>query len=257
MRIGIQRGEDNRRLTRRQNDGHVAGVERDETLAGMSPRPAYRPADVDLPRMPSVDVSGDLAGEEPGRPLASFGEVAHGDLDEVRDLAERVDERPAVSPRREIARRTGRRVAHVAGDFGRGLAAGLVGTAVMTLGQRLEMKRSGRPPSKAPAEAVEKVFGVRPPDDRAEQRLAQIAHFAYGTGWGGLRGLLASAGLGRLSAPLVHFVAISAAAAAMLPALGLAPPPTRWSRKQVLTDALHHGVYAAATGIVFSLLHRR
>jgi hypothetical protein len=42
----------------------------------------------------------------------------------------------------------------------------------------------------------------------------------------------------------------------MLPALGVTPPLTEWGMKEVAIDALHHLVYAGATGIAYSLLDR-
>jgi hypothetical protein len=40
----------------------------------------------------------------------------------------------------------------------------------------------------------------------------------------------------------------------MLPALGVAPPITRWSKEEVAIDLFHHVVYATATGIAYELL---
>jgi len=42
----------------------------------------------------------------------------------------------------------------------------------------------------------------------------------------------------------------------MLPALGVAPPLTEWGAEEVAVDALHHLVYAGATGIAYLLLDR-
>ena len=42
----------------------------------------------------------------------------------------------------------------------------------------------------------------------------------------------------------------------MLPALGVTPPLTEWGAKEVAIDALHHLVYAGATGVAYSLLER-
>ena len=44
----------------------------------------------------------------------------------------------------------------------------------------------------------------------------------------------------------------------MLPALGIAPPETRWRREDTAAkDALDHAVYAVATGVAYALLDRR
>jgi len=42
----------------------------------------------------------------------------------------------------------------------------------------------------------------------------------------------------------------------MLPALRVTPPITEWGVQEVVIDALHHLVYAGATGIAYSLLDR-
>ena len=42
----------------------------------------------------------------------------------------------------------------------------------------------------------------------------------------------------------------------MLPALDVAPPLTEWDAEEVAIDAFHHLVYAAATGVAYSLLDR-
>lgn len=72
---------------------------------------------------------------------------------------------------------------------GRGLLAGLAGTAAMTLTQLMEMKLTGRAPSATPAEAAGKVLGVQPRGPREKVRFANIVHWAYGTTWGALRGV--------------------------------------------------------------------
>jgi hypothetical protein len=139
---------------------------------------------------------------------------------------------------------------------GRGLLAGLAGTAVMTLVQMLEMKLSGEPSSDTPAKAVEKVLDLEPRNARAEQRLTNLVHFAYGTGWGAVRGLLPLA-VGRF-ATQSHLLMVWGAGLAMLPALRLAPPVFQWSNKQVGRDFVHHAVYAFATGVTYDwLAHRR
>lgn len=151
-------------------------------------------------------------------------------------------------------RHSGHTAGELAGAFGKGLAAGLIGTAVMTVVQTIEMKLTDREPSNVPAEAVEKVFGIQPRDEKAEQRLAHFVHFAYGTAWGGVLGLLEQTRLGKVGAPAVHLATVWGAAAAMLPALDLAPPPTEWSKQEIGTDVLHHAVYSAAAGAAYAWL---
>ena len=42
----------------------------------------------------------------------------------------------------------------------------------------------------------------------------------------------------------------------MLPALGVAPPITRWGKEEVAIDLFHHVVYATATGIAYERARR-
>jgi hypothetical protein len=87
------------------------------------------------------------------------------------------------------------RLGDVAADVGKGLFAGVVGTAAMTVSSTLEMKMRGRPASNAPADAAGKVLGVEPKDEKGEARFATLVHWGYGTGWGTVRGLIGAAGL--------------------------------------------------------------
>lgn len=142
----------------------------------------------------------------------------------------------------------------VASALGKGLASGAVGTAVLTAAQMIEMKLSGREPSSAPADAVEKVLGIEPKTEKDEQRLAQLTHWAYGSGLGATRGLLAAAGLKGPVATLAHFGIVWGAALVMLPALGIAPPATQWDKEQIAKDAGFHALYAVATGLAYDYL---
>ena len=144
----------------------------------------------------------------------------------------------------------------VASAVGKGLFAGAAGTAVMTVSSTLEMKLRNRAASSAPAKAAEKVLGVEPVDEAAQARFSNLVHWGYGTAWGGVRGLIAAAGLSGPAATAAHLAAVWGSEQVMLPALGVAPPFWEWGREEVAIDAFHHFVYAAATGIAYSLLDR-
>lgn len=135
-----------------------------------------------------------------------------------------------------------------------GLLSGLAGTAAMTATQQLEMRLTGREPSATPAEAVCKLLGFETSTREQEQRLAQEAHWTYGTAWG--LGQSAVSGMREPVASLVYFFAVWGVGAALLSATNLAPPPTQWSRKSLLTDAGHHVVYVAASTLTGRLLRR-
>lgn len=143
----------------------------------------------------------------------------------------------------------------VASAVGKGLAAGLLGTAAMTVSSTLEMKLTGRGSSDTPAQAAGKVLGVQPRDEVGKQRFSQIAHWGYGTAWGAVRGLLEEAGIRGPAAGVVHFLMVWGAAQAMLPGLGVAPPATEWSAEELATDLLHHAVYAAATSAAYDFIN--
>jgi hypothetical protein len=144
----------------------------------------------------------------------------------------------------------------VASAVGKGLFAGVAGTAAMTVSSTLEMKLRGRGASSAPAQAAAKVLGVQPIDEEAQARFSNLVHWGYGTGWGGVRGLIAAAGFSGPAATATHLAAVWGSEQVMLPALGVTPPLTQWGKEEVAIDALHHAVYAAATSIAYSLLDR-
>lgn len=144
----------------------------------------------------------------------------------------------------------------IASAVGKGLLAGLAGTAAITLSSTLEMKLRGRGPSDAPAEAVSKLTGIEPESERAKKRISNIAHWTYGTLWGGFRGLLSAFGLRGVPASAVHFAAVWGAALVMLPSLNVAPPVTEQGAKEIAIDGLHHAAYASAAGAAFELLER-
>lgn len=154
------------------------------------------------------------------------------------------------------ARETGPTIGRVAACVGKGLAAGLAGTAVMTLAQRAQMAASGSEGSDTPVRAVEKVFGIQFADDASRERSSQLTHWAYGTSLGAVVGLLGAAGLGNAAATGAHFAVAWGGSTVGLPALGVAPPTTEWSPRQMVTDAGFHSLYALTSGAVYAWLDR-
>jgi len=142
----------------------------------------------------------------------------------------------------------------ISGNVGRGLAAGLAGTAAMTLSSTIEMKLRAREASSAPADAASAVLGVKPIDDRSQRRFNNIVHWGYGTGWGGIRGVLDSVGLGPVGGSVAHLAAVWGTEQVVLPATGAAPPATEWGGREVAIDLFHHLVYVTATGLAFAWL---
>jgi hypothetical protein len=127
----------------------------------------------------------------------------------------------------------------------------------MTVSSTVEIKLRGREPSTAPARAASKVLGVAPVDERGERRFNALVHWGYGTAWGSVRGLLAAAGIGRVSAPVVHLAAVWGGEQVVLPATGAGSPATELDASEVAIDIWHHVVYAIATGAAYVWLDRR
>ena len=139
--------------------------------------------------------------------------------------------------------------------FARGVVAGAIGTAAMTVSSTLEMRLRGREPSTAPADAAMKLLGIEGfCDDGAKSRFSNAVHWAYGTSWGVPRALLDAAGLGTAAATAAHGGALWGSEQVMLPALGVAPPLWEWGAVQIAVDALHHLVYAVAASVAYEAL---
>ena len=143
----------------------------------------------------------------------------------------------------------------VASNVGKGLVAGLAGTAAMTVSSSLEARIRHRAASSAPARATAKVLGIKEfEDDIAAARFNDLSHWGYGTMWGVVRGLLGAAGLSPRAATAAHGAAVWGSAAVTLPALEVAPPFVFWGRREVAIDLWHHAVYATAAGLAYTLI---
>jgi hypothetical protein len=143
----------------------------------------------------------------------------------------------------------------LANSIGKGLVAGFVGTAAMTVSSTVEAKLRKRAPSSAPARATAEMLGIKEFEDEiAKARFNDLSHWGYGTSWGILRGLLAATGMTPKVATAAHGAAIYGAAQVTLPALEIAPPLVFWPKEEIAIDAFHHLVYATATGVAYELL---
>jgi hypothetical protein len=152
-----------------------------------------------------------------------------------------------------------RQLANTLGSsIGKGLLAGVVGTAAMTVSSSVEARIRHRAASSAPARATAKVLGIKEfEDDIAQARFNDLSHWGYGTMWGVVRGLLGATGMPPAAASAAHGAAVWGSAAVTLPALEVAPPFVFWGRKEVAIDLWHHAVYATATGVAYRLIDGR
>ena len=86
----------------------------------------------------------------------------------------------------------------------KGLFAGFVGAAVMTVSETLEATLTRREPSTVPAQVGSKLFGITPSGNAEVTRLNNAVHWGHGTGMGAIRSLLALVGLRGLAATATH-----------------------------------------------------
>ena len=146
----------------------------------------------------------------------------------------------------------------LATSIGKGLVAGFVGTAAMTVSSSLEARLRHRAASTAPARATQKVLGIKEFDGPiAAARFNDLSHWGYGTMWGVVRGLFGTTGISPKAATAAHGAAVWGSAQVTLPALEIAPPFVFWGKKEVAIDVLHHTVYTAATGLAYAWLDKR
>ncbi len=148
------------------------------------------------------------------------------------------------------------RIGDVASAIGKGLFAGAVGTAAMTLSSTIEQRIRGRQPSTTPVKAVEEALPIDV-DEGKEEEISNLVHWSYGTAWGAPRGILAALGLPPPAATAAHFVAVWGAALLTLPRLKATPPVREWGAKEIAIDGWHHAVYSVAAGAAFSWIDRR
>lgn len=161
--------------------------------------------------------------------------------------------------------------------IGKGLLAGVAGTAAMTAWQELAAKlqspgggegaesdRSTPNPwevAPAPARVAkligERVFHLEVPAEKIGF-LTNAMHWGTGTGWGAVYGLLA--GTRRRSTPgdgLAFGTVVWVASYAQLVPLGIYEPPWKYSPRVLAFDISYHLVYGGATALAFAVLSDR
>ncbi|MBB3732958.1 hypothetical protein [Nonomuraea dietziae] len=138
-----------------------------------------------------------------------------------------------------------------------GMLAGLVGTAVMTAGEKLEQRLSGRPDSHVPARTLERLMGL-PERPRQQPRALNLAmHYGQGALLGILRSLMAQVGLRGAWASTMFSMVRLTNDQILENATGVGAPPSTWPRGELAVDLLHKTVYGFATGAVSDALAAR
>jgi hypothetical protein len=138
-----------------------------------------------------------------------------------------------------------------------GMGAGLAGVAVMTVGEKVEQRVTGRPDSFVPARTLERLLGLPEQPREQPRRLNLAMHIGQGALLGALRGVMAAAGLrGPWSSAM--FGAVRLTNDQILEnATGVGAPPWTWPRRELVVDVVHKAVYAFATGAVADALAAR
>jgi hypothetical protein len=142
----------------------------------------------------------------------------------------------------------------------RGLMAGVVGTAAMTVAQTAYLKARGEEPSSTPAEVgrriVEGVLQREVPEERMGT-LNNVMHWLYGTSWGAVYGLLhASRRSGPIRDGTAFFALVWGASLVHLPAMGLAPPVWEYPPEGLASDVGFHVVYGMTVAAAYEVLDR-
>lgn len=178
-----------------------------------------------------------VPGEEPGAPnrtLRGDGAVQN----------------PAARERREA-------MAETAAAVARGVVAGFAGATAMSVSTNTEMRLRGRAPSDAPAQALSRLLGVSARGKRRQLQLALVGHLATSVTLGAARGVMARRGVKSEPAGVALFTLALLPEVVVVPAVGAAEPPWRWSAPDVAISVLHHGIYAVATNATYAWLEAR
>jgi hypothetical protein len=138
-----------------------------------------------------------------------------------------------------------------------GLVAGLTGTVVMTVGEKLEQRLTGRPDSHLPARVLERLLGTAEQPRRQPLPMNWAMHFGQGALIGVLRSVMANVGLRGPVASAMFTVVRLTNDQILENATGVGAPPPTWPRPELAVDLLHKAVYGLATGAVADALAAR
>ena len=144
-------------------------------------------------------------------------------------------------------------MSQVGATLAKGMAAGLVGGAVMTVASKAEQALTGRPDSYVPGRTLAHLAGLPDPDnDRLTRNLAM--HFGTAATAGALRGAMAAANLRGPTASFLHTWVRLAIDQTLENGTGVGAPPLSWPRDELVIDIAHKAVYAFATGALADAL---
>jgi hypothetical protein len=147
-------------------------------------------------------------------------------------------------------RPTGSTVAVLANAAVRGAVAGAVGVAVMTVGEGLEQRLTGRPESYVPGRTLLALVGRRPAEADRPVAVNHAMHWGTGVALGALRGVWAVSGLRGLRWSLAHTGVRLATDQTLENATRVGAPPQTWPTMERRVDTLHKLVYSVVAGWV-------
>jgi hypothetical protein len=132
----------------------------------------------------------------------------------------------------------------------RGALAGLAGVLVMTAGEKLEQRFTGRPDSYVPARALMTMAHRRPAQDVRPPAWNHAMHWGTGALLGALRGVWSATGIRGTQATATHAVVRLAFDQTAENVTGVGAPPATWPVRERAVDLAHKGVYSFVTGVV-------
>ncbi len=132
----------------------------------------------------------------------------------------------------------------------RGIAAGAVGVAAMTLAEKAEQRVTGRPNSYVPAHTLERLLGQPAKADSERLGMNWAMHWGQGILLGAVRGLMAEAGVRGPVASFLHLNLRLLNDQTLENATGVGALPWTWPVDEQAIDLLGKGVYAFVTGAV-------
>src|SRR5918997_1998434 len=138
-----------------------------------------------------------------------------------------------------------------------GLVSGAIGAVVMTVGEKVEQRLTGRPDSHVPARVLERLTGAAERPRRQPVPVNWAMHFGQAALVGVVRSLMAQAGLRGPVASAMFTVVRLTNDQILENATGVGAPPSTWPRPELVVDLLHKGVYGFATGAVADALAAR
>lgn len=131
-----------------------------------------------------------------------------------------------------------------------GAVAGLLGAAVMVVGEKAEQALTHRPDSYVPGRALMTLLGRSPGDEEKPAAWNLVMHYGTGAALGALRGWWAVTGVRGPRASLEHTAARLSFDQTVENTTGAGAPARTWPLIEQAVDVGHKAVYSFVTGLV-------